>query len=483
MSPMPGPLLEILNLSMDTTSNQFSEFETKMRMAGVRETAIRAFRHSYRSLLGGDTGLIAEDSIQSVSDLPHLEQLEAEAHPHVNLLSEAVVIKLNGGLGTGMGLEGAKSLLKVKNRLTFLDFIVRQVLHLREEHQLPLTFVLMNSYSTSSDTLDFLRSYPELGEPDRLELMQSQVPKVDAQTLRPVSWPANPQFEWCPPGHGDIYPSLLGAGLLEKWLTEGKKYLFVSNSDNLGASLDLRILSYFAASGKPFLMEVAERTTSDSKGGHLARRDERLLLRESAQCPPADQPAFQDIRKHRFFNTNNLWIRLDSLKEILRMHDGFIPLPLIKNQKTVDPRDRNSRPVFQLETAMGAAIQCFTNAGALVVPRKRFAPVKTTSDLLALRSDAYRVTEDWRLILERPDGQPPPAIDLDPNYYKLVDQLDEKLVGGVPSLKNCQQLTIRGPVSFNAANVFQGKVSITNPSSEPLQLPAGIYSGCSKILA
>jgi UDP-N-acetylglucosamine pyrophosphorylase len=251
----------------------------------------------------------------------------------------------------------------------------------------------------------------------------------------------------------------------------------------LGASLDLQVLNYFADSGKPFLMEVAERTVSDSKGGHLARRGERLLLRESAQCPKDDQAAFQDIHKHRFFNTNNLWIRLDSLNQILQMHDGFIPLPLIKNEKTVDPRDRNSPAVFQLETAMGAAIQCFANASALVVPRGRFAPVKTTSDLLALRSDAYEVTEDWRIALARPGVEPPPSIDLDPNHYKLVDQLDEKLLEGVPSLKDCQQLTIRGPVLFNSRNVFQGKVSISNPSSEPRRLAPGVYSDCAKVLA
>lgn len=460
---------------METKRDQFGEFEKKMESAGVRQTAIRAFQHNYQALVGGDTGLIPEESIQAIQELPRLEQVEAQTDVRPKLLSEAVIIKLNGGLGTSMGLERAKSLLKVKNDLTFLDFIVRQVLYLREQHQLQLSFVLMNSYSTSRDTRECLRKYPAVGREDQLELMQSQAPKVDALTLRPVSWPANAQLEWCPPGHGDIYPSLFGSGLLQQWLADGRKYLFVSNSDNLGASLDLRVLSYFADSGKAFLMEVAERTASDSKGGHLARRGERLLLRESAQCPKADQQYFQDIHRHRFFNTNNLWINLHALNHILRTNNGFIPLPLIKNEKTVDPRDSNSPRVFQLETAMGAAIQRFENAGALVVPRSRFAPVKTTSDLLALRSDAYGITENWRIALLRPNGQPPPAIELDPKHYKLVDQLDEKLTNGVPSLKDCRQLTVRGPVIFNSGNIFQGKVSITNNSSEARVLPCGLY--------
>ncbi|HEX4644081.1 MAG TPA: UTP--glucose-1-phosphate uridylyltransferase, partial [Verrucomicrobiae bacterium] len=109
---------------------------------------------------------------------------------------QAVVVKLNGGLGTSMGLENAKSLLVIKDGLTFLDFIARQVLHLREAHRAPLRFLLMNSFSTSGDTLAFLKKYPELGAPETLELMQSSVPKIDAATLKPVSWPANPQLEW-----------------------------------------------------------------------------------------------------------------------------------------------------------------------------------------------------------------------------------------------------------------------------------------------
>jgi UDP-N-acetylglucosamine pyrophosphorylase len=461
---------------MDKQPEFFGEFEAKMRTAEVRETAIRAFRHSYQSLLAGDTGMIPEESIQAVRELPRWEQVTTERGNQSKLIAEAVLLKLNGGLGTSMGLESAKSLLEAKNGLTFLDFTVKQVLHARQKHRVPLSFVLMNSFSTSGDTLEFLRKYAELEPPEHIQLMQSQVPKVDAKTMRPIVWPANPQLEWCPPGHGDIYPSLLGSGLLDRWLGEGRKYLFVSNSDNLGANLDLSLLSYFAGSGKAFVMEVAERTASDFKGGHLACRGDRFLLRESAQCPKADLSFFQDIHRHRFFNTNNLWIRLDALKEVLEANDGFVPLPLIRNEKTVDPREKSSPKVFQLETAMGAAIQFFENAGALVVPRTRFAPVKTTSDLLALRSDAYEITEDWRVVLA---SVGPPTIDLDSNHYKLVDQLEEKLAKGVPSLKHCRELIVRGPVLFSSSNVFRGKVSVTNTSNDPRALPAAEYQDCS----
>lgn len=434
-----------------------------MRAARVSEAAIRAFRHSYENLAAGKTGLLPESEIEPVASLPSFEKLDSTSSDGA-LLAQVVVLKLNGGLGTGMGLEKAKSLLRIKDDLTFLDFIARQILHLREKHKSPLRFLLMNSFSTSRDTLDFLKKYPALGESAQLELMQSAVPKVDAQSLRPIVWPRHPEMEWCPPGHGDLYPSLLGSGLLEQLLGVGVKYLFVSNSDNLGASLDLKLLNYFATSDQDFLMEVCERTASDRKGGHLAQRGGKLLLRESAQCPEADAASFQDIGRHRFFNTNNLWVRLDRLKKLLDVSGGFIPLPIIKNAKTVDPRDKTSPKVFQLETAMGAAIECFERTGAIVVPRTRFAPVKTTADLLALRSDAYEITEDWRLVLSPSCNGVPPTIDLDDNY-KMVDQLDAALVEGVPSLKHCQKLTIRGGFKFSSQNVFSGEVALNNATT------------------
>lgn len=458
----------------------FAEFDAKMRRAKATDAAIRAFRHSYESLASGKTGLIPESEIQPVTDLPKFESIGNQTADSNALLSQTIVIKLNGGLGTSMGLEKAKSLLPLKDGLTFLDFIAKQILYLREKHKSPLRFMLMNSFSTSRDTLDFLKKYPALGEAAKLELMQSAVPKVDAQTLRPAAWPQHPELEWCPPGHGDLYPSLLGSGWLDRLLADGVKYLFVSNADNLGASLDLNLLAWFAASNRPFLMEVCERTPSDRKGGHLAQSRGCLLLRESAQCPEADMPAFQDIQHHRFFNTNNLWVRLDHLKKLLDANGGFIPLPIIKNSKTVDPRDKNSPKVFQLETAMGAAIECFENAGAIVVPRTRFAPVKTTADLLALRSDAYTVTEDWRLVLSGSGPGTPPTIDLDAEHYKFVDQLDAALAGGVPSLVHCRELTVRGLVEFSSKNIFAGNVSISNKSTGRKPVPAGEYRDVSK---
>lgn len=442
----------------------------KMQAARLSQAAISAFLASYAQLKSDATGLIPENAIQPVTELPSSENLAAP-DDLAALLRQTVIIKLNGGLGTGMGLEKAKSLLPIRDGLTFLDLIARQILHLRQSA--PVRFLLMNSFSTSEDTLAFLQKYPELGS--EMELMQNRVPKLDATTLAPIEWPANPAAEWCPPGHGDLYPSLDGSGLLAKLLAEGVRYLFVSNSDNLGATLDPAILGYFAQSGLSFLMEVTRRTNADRKGGHLARDGQtgRLLLRESAQCPEDDLDSFQDIGRHRFFNTNNLWLRLDHLQETMRANDGVLPLPMIRNTKTVDPRDTASPKVFQLETAMGAAIAAFAETGAIEVPRTRFAPVKTTADLLTLRSDACIITSDHRLLLAPDRNGQPPFVDLDGKNYKFVDQLDAAIPDGPPSLIDCEKLEIKGPVRFEPGVKISGSVKITNASPERKTVAAG----------
>jgi len=264
--------------------------------------------------------------------------------------------------------------------------------------------------------------------------------------------------------------------LLDRLLASGKRYLFVSNSDNLGATLDMRLLTFFARSGAPFLMEVTARTPADRKGGHLARRkgDGRLLLRESAQCPDQDMDAFQDIKRHRFFNTNNLWIRLTALRAELDRGNGLLPLPLIRNEKTIDPRDKATPKVFQLETAMGAAIECFEGAAAIQVPRDRFAPVKSTADLLSVRSDAYELDSEFRLRLIPDRNGTPPVVKLE-DRYKLADRFEELVLEGVPSLARCRSLTVEGDLKFGPGVVIVGDVKFLNSAGVTKTVCSGTY--------
>jgi UDP-N-acetylglucosamine pyrophosphorylase len=409
------------------------------------------------------------DSLPTYESLP--EPTDAGA-----LLKKTVVLKLNGGLGTGMGLDKAKSLLEVTSGNTFLDLIAKQVGTMKGQFQIDLKFMLMNSFSTSKDTLEALSRYPDLGTGSDLEFVQNKAPKVTASDMTPATWEKEPGHEWCPPGHGDLYPAMLGSGTLDKLIADGFKYMFVSNSDNLGATMDLKILQHFASSGAPFMMECATRTDADKKGGHLAKDKATggLTLRESAQCPDEDEKEFQNVGKYKFFNTNNLWVDLEALKAQFDKHNGLLPLPVMKNSKTVDPRDKASTKVLQLETAMGAAISCFEGATAIVIPRSRFAPVKTTNDLFALRSDAYTLTPDFRIVLAESRNGVPPDVKLD-GMYKFTDAMETCIPNGPPSLINCTKIVVEGEVEFATGVVVKGSVTFKNASGSKKVIAAGEY--------
>jgi UTP--glucose-1-phosphate uridylyltransferase len=436
----------------------------KMRAEGLPEIAIETFAHYEQLLREGDQGVIRESEIEPLTELPDAGDLPPADDA---VLDQVVVLKLNGGLGTSMGMTRAKSLIEVKQGLSFLDVIVRQVLHLRERYGARLPLLFMNSFATQDDTLAALERYPELavdGLP--LDFVQGKVPKLLADSFEPVEWPADPALEWAPPGHGDVYTSLATSGMLGELRAGGYRYLFLSNSDNLGAVLDPRILGWFAAEGLPFLSESTDRTESDRKGGHLARRrdDGGLVLRETAQTTDQDAEAFEDISRHRFFNCNNIWVDLEALERTLAERDGVLGLPMIVNSKTVDPTDSSSPAVLQLETAMGAAIGVFEGAAALRVPRTRFAPVKTTNQLLVVRSDAYELADDWTV---QATADPLPLVSLDSDYYKLIGDFDARFPAGAPSLRECRRLEVDGDVTFGRDIAVKGEVRLEGPQSIP----------------
>lgn len=431
-----------------------------MRAEGVGQAAIDAFARYYEQLREGASGMLPEDEIERVGELPTLDELpDGDAA----LVDGAVVIKLNGGLGTSMGMTQAKSLIEAKDGRTFLDLVVQQVLGLRERYGARVPLVLMSSFATREDSLRALSAHPGIEADVPLDFLQNKVPKIRADDLQPVAWPDDPRLEWAPPGHGDLYTALVTSGLLQTLLDRGYRYAFVSNSDNLGAVLDVRILGWLAREEIPFAMEVARRTQADRKGGHLARRrGGDFVLRETAQTPEEDLEKLQDVDRHPFVNTNSLWVDLVALRDTLRA-EGVLALPIIVNRKTVDPSDSSSPAVVQLETAMGAAIGVFEGARALHVPRRRFAPVKTTNDLLALRSDAYVVRDDGRVELAD-EREEPPVIDLDPDVYKLVREFEARFPGGAPSLVACERLAVTGDVTFGRDVVVRGDVALQGPA-------------------
>ena len=455
-------------MGVSTQADRLSAFVEKMAGAGLPNLVIDTFAHYYRKVVNGETGLIFDRDIQPVrpEEIAFHEKLDDFRAGGHRAMAKTVRIVLNGGLGTSMGLSGPKSLIAVKAGQSFLQIILRQ------SETGPVQLAFMNSFNTHEATLEALAA--ESAGNRALLFLQHKFPKILQGTLGPAEWPANRELEWNPPGHGDVYLALHESGLLERLMADGIRHAFICNCDNLGARVDPALLGYFATNGFSFMMEVAEKTPADLKGGHLARHgDGRLILREAAQCPEDEIDAFQDIERYRYFNTNNIWVRLDRIHDLVRRHN-IIDLPMILNPKTLDPRDSASPPVFQLESAMGAAISMFDDTGAVCVPRSRFFPVKTTNDLLAVRSDAFEYTADHSLqSRRRHPGVPALKISLDPAHYKKIEQLEERFPAGPPSLKDCAALSVEGDVLFEKGVSVRGSVSVRNTGKSQAVVPAG----------
>ena len=436
--------------------------QDKMRQAGVNEAAVKVFTHYYHQVEAGTTGLIPEETISPLVEVPRLEDIDISEEAERSALAKTVIIRLNGGLGTSMGMDRAKSLLPVRDGDSFLDIIVRQVLAARERYGARLPLIFMDSFRTQDDTLAALAKSPQLAVDDLpLDFLQNQEPKLRADDLSPVSYPDDPSLEWCPPGHGDIYTALYGSGLLDKLIDAGFRYAATANADNLGAAPSAKVAGWFASSGAPYAAELCKRTPADVKGGHLAVRnsDGRIILRDTAQTPSDQMHYFTDQYRHPYFHTNNLWFDLVALREVLRQRDGVLGLPLIRNAKTVNPADSTTTPVVQIECAMGAAIEAFEGASAIEVPRSRFLPVKTTNDLMVLRSDAYEIDVAGQL---NATVDQVCVAELDPKYYKTIHQFEQRVSQGAPSLRQAQRLVVHGDWTFGADVVVKGEVTLAD---------------------
>ncbi|KDQ57768.1 hypothetical protein JAAARDRAFT_35458 [Jaapia argillacea MUCL 33604] len=379
-------------------------------------------------------------------------------------LHKLAVLKVNGGLGTSMGLSGAKSALEVKDGLSFLDLTVRQVEHLNATHGVDVPLLLMTSFNTHEDTLRIVKKYTN----HRVNITtfnQSRYPRIAKDTMLPLPQHADDDKKtWYPPGHGDIYNALMQSGVLDKLLTNGKEYLFVSNSDNLGAVVDEGILQHLVDTQTDFVMEVTDKTKADIKGGTLIDYEDRLRLLEIAQVPPAHVDDFKSVSKFKIFNTNNLWIDLKALHRI--MTRGGMELDIIANPKVSDGRD-----VIQLETAAGAAIKHFGNSHAINVPRSRFLPVKNCSDLLLIKSDLYTVRHGQLLVDDARMFGSTPVIKLD-DHFKMIPDFQQRFKS-IPHLAELDHLTCTGDVHFGRDVTLKGTVIVVANDGQRIHIPDG----------
>ncbi|RAL53011.1 hypothetical protein DM860_016246 [Cuscuta australis] len=429
----------------------------------ISENEKSGFINLVSRYLSGEAQFIEWSKIQTPTDevvVPYdnLAPLSEDPTETKKLLDKLVVLKLNGGLGTTMGCTGPKSVIEVRNGLTFLDLIVKQIESLNVKYGCKVPLLLMNSFNTHDDTQKIIEKYSN----SNIEIHtfnQSQYPRLVVEDFAPLPCKGiSGKDGWYPPGHGDVFPALMNSGKLDLLLSQGKEYVFVANSDNLGAVVDLKILNHLIQNKNEYCMEVTPKTLADVKGGTLISYDGKVQLLEIAQVPDQHVNEFKSIEKFKIFNTNNLWVNLNAIKRLVEA--DALKMEIIPN-----PKEVNGVKVLQLETAAGAAIKFFDRAIGVNVPRSRFLPVKATSDLLLVQSDLYTLTDDGYVIRNPVRANPSnPSIDLGSEFKKVADFLAR--FKSIPSIVELDSLKVVGDVWFGADITLKGKVTITAKSGK-----------------
>jgi len=387
---------------------------------------------------------------------------EPTAEELTKLTEKLAVLKLNGGLGTSMGCKGPKSVIQVRNDLSFLDLTVMQIEHLTKTYGTKVPLLLMNSFNTDDDTADILRKYAGT-EAVIKTFNQSKFPRLYRDTMKPAPESYAEKAAWFPPGHGDLYRSLEASGMLDELIAQGKEYLFVSNIDNLGAGVDFKILKSFADNVEcEFIMEVTDKTRADVKGGTLIEYEGSTRLLEIAQVAKENVNEFKSIKKFKIFNTNNLWIKLSAIKRLLQL--DAMHMEIIENKKSM-----NGQAVIQLEQAVGSAIKNFRKAIGINVPRSRFLPVKQCQDLMLVMSDLFNQTNGMLVRNPLRDNPVLPLIKLGAEFKKVADFLGR--FESVPEISELDHLTVSGDVTFGPGVTLKGTVIIIANEGERIEIP------------
>jgi len=403
-----------------------------------------------------DTDIIQLDSARQ-------EQQEYYARIGEEHLEHVVVVKLNGGRSTSMGGAVPKCFVQAKNSMSFLDIAMKRIMYLNDRFKVEIPLVLMDSFFTNQATEKIVGRTPLL----IMNFIQNEYPRLVAQDFSILD--TNTEEDWCPAGHGDFYISFYESGLLHKLLELGYRWVFISNIDNLCADVSPHLLGLMIDGGHDFMMEVTRKTRADVKGGAPAFIKGHPGLLEIAQVAPEHEQEFQDIDKFRYFNTNNLWIDIEAIRD--KIEAKSLKIPTILNPKTI-----MNKEIIQIETAMGAAMGAFSKPAAIAVPRSRFFPIKKMKDLLILQSDAFLLDEQYRIV---PNNRRPERLPFLPevvfgNGFMADNELANWFADPATlSLVEAESLAVNGKVFFEKNVVVKGKVEVTQQGEEQLRIAEG----------
>lgn len=305
--------------------------------------------------------------------------------------------------------------------------------------------VLMNSFNTHEETVRIIRKY-RMHNLSIHTFNQSCFPFVVKETMMPLpstKYDKTTREKWYPPGHGDVYNALFESGLLENLINQGKEYIFISNVDNLGATVNLDVLYHMINEESEFVMEVTDKTRADIQGGTLVSYRDKPHLLEMSQVPSNHLEEFQSIHKFQTFNTNNLWVQLRAIQRLVAQ--DIIDIQPIVSIRTV----KSNIKVVQLETAAGEAVQFFKNFIGVKVPRSRFLPVKSSSDLFLVQSNLYQIKHGSLIINPSRSVSTIPIVKLGLDFQH-AKAYSARFEYGIPNIIDLDHLTVAGDVKFGS---------------------------------
>lgn len=446
--------------------NEELDYLSHMYKEGSKE--LESFKKLFERYLQTKDQKIDWDKITNADDLIidyHEHKISKETK--TEMLNKLAVIKLNGGLGTTMGLTGPKSKIEVRDGNNFIDLVIKQIKHFNCKYESSVPLILMNSFNTQKETEKMIKGSKNI---TIKTFNQFKYPKISVNTKLPITGDKS----FYPPGHGNLYEVLYQTKLLDELINEGKEYLFISNIDNLSSTIDLNILRILDKGKADFIMEVTDKTTADIKGGTLVKYNDVLRLIEVAMVPQDHVKEF--IKKFKVFNTNSLWINLKSLKEVVTK----LKLDIIQNRKVVD-----GQTVIQLETAVGSAIQYFKNPIGLKVSRERFSPVKSCSDLFLVESNLYKTDKGTLVRNEKRLISGNPTVKFIGRNFNNFEKYKKTFLD-IPDIIDLDFLVLSGTISFGRKIVLKGTVVIIAPEGSKIDIPDGtiledkvVYGNCS----
>eukprot|EP01111_Echinosteliopsis_oligospora_P008720 TRINITY_DN2468_c0_g1_i1.p1 TRINITY_DN2468_c0_g1~~TRINITY_DN2468_c0_g1_i1.p1 ORF type:complete len:475 (-),score=138.28 TRINITY_DN2468_c0_g1_i1:50-1474(-) len=449
----------------DTNQRQAGKVDNeKLKNIGLtqRETEgwqkLRARYLSKKPVIWTDVKSVAPSFFDHYDDMPGVKPDDIK-----NLMDKVAVIKFNGGLGIKMGLKGPKSAIEVENGHSFLDLAVLHIEHLNKIYGVDIPLILMDSFNTHDNTSKAILKYD--GQVNISTFQQSKFPRFFKDTLNPVPKSSSGvASEWYPPGSGDVFQSLEASGLLDQLINSGKEYIFMSNVENLGASLDVKILQHMIGKGLEYALEVTDRISTDITGGVLVTYKESVHLMELSQVPHEKHTKF-NAREYKYWNTNNLWVNTKSIKE--HIASNSLELDFV-----VSVVGDGGRAHVLIETPAGMAIQNFKKAEAIHVPRERYRPVKSTSQLMVAQSNLFQFSNGQMVMNSKREPANVPLVKLGDDFHTVADY--SKRFKGVPDILELEHLTVSGDVNFGAGVVLKGTVIIVANHGERIDIPDGV---------